>query len=131
MTGRSALSAIATCCVLAAPASAATITATDVVSPSGLIRCWAVVKSTELECTAPYIHRFGELDPYLAVRARGRAILGQRGDYPGYGHKPRTLRYGDTWKRPGIRCAMRTTGITCRNRDRHGFHIQRGKVYRF
>jgi hypothetical protein len=115
----------------ATQAGAATVTATDVISPSGLIRCWAVIKSTEIECGAPYIHRFGELDPYLAVRARGHSILSERGDYPGYGHKPRTLRYGDTWARPGIRCAMATTGITCRNRDAHGFHIQRGHVYRF
>ena len=129
-TARTLLAAgLAAAC--AAPASAATVTATDIVSPSGQIRCWAVIKSTEIECGAPYVHRFGDLDPYLAVRAHGHAILSQRGDYPGYGNKPRTLQYGDTWKRPGIRCAMRTTGITCRNKDGHGFHMQRGHVYRF
>ena len=115
----------------AGPARAAVSTATDIRSPSGLISCWAVIHSSEIECSAPYVHRFGDLDSYLAVRPRGHSELGERGDYPGYGHKPRTLQYGDTWKRPGIRCAMRTTGLTCRNRDGHGFHLQRGNVYRF
>jgi hypothetical protein len=42
-----------------------------------------------------------------------------------------TLRYGDTWKRPGIRCTMRTTGLRCRNLDGHGFRLAKGAVRRF
>lgn len=116
---------------LAAPAAAATITATDIRSPSGLISCWAVIHSSEIECSAPYLQRIGELDPFLALSPRGKARYSERGDYPGYGHKPVTVHYGDAWKRPGIRCSMQTSGLTCRNLSGHGFHMQRGHVYRF
>ena len=122
-----------TACLLL-PASAAhakTITATDVRSPSGLITCWAVKEGTPgIECGAPYLPHT-ELDGYIALHRHGRATLGERGDYPGYGHARRTLRYGDTWKRPGIRCAMRTTGLRCRNLDGHGFRLAKGAVLRF
>ena len=82
------------------------------------------------ECGAPYLpHK--DLDGYIALHRHGRATLGERGDYPGYGHPRRTLRYGDTWKRPGIRCTMRTTGLWCRNLDGHGFRLAKGAVLRF
>lgn len=114
-----------------ADAPAATVTNENVVSPGKRISCWAVMRSTEIECTAPYLPDIGELDTYLALRPRGTARLSERGDFPGFATRPRTLRYGDTWKRPGIRCTLRRTALTCRNRDGHGFHIQRGDVRRF
>jgi hypothetical protein len=119
--------------LLAAPgaASARTVSFKNIVSPSKLISCYAVQHSSEIECMAPYLPDVGDLDSYLAIRPRGRAILSQRGDYPGYTSPRRTLRYGDTWARPGVRCAMRMDGLTCRNKDRHGFHIQKGHVRRF
>ena len=112
-------------------ASAKTVTAYNIVSPSKLISCWAVLQSTEIECTAPYLPDIGELDSYFALRPNGKARLSQRGDFPGHSTPRRTLRYGDTWVRPGIRCTMRTSGLTCRNRDSHGFHMQRGNTRRF
>jgi len=121
------LFALAACAV----ASAKTVTANNVVSPSKLISCWAVMNSTEIECSAPYLPDIGEFDTYFAVRSRGKSRIAERSDFPGFSTPRRTLRYGDTWKRPGIRCTMRTTGLTCRNLDRHGFHIQKGKSYRF
>ena len=114
-----------------AVASAKTVSYNNIVSPSKLISCYAVMQSTKIECHAPYIKQIGELDTFLTVGPRGRARYGERGDYPGYTTPRRTLRYGDTWKRTGIRCTMRTTGLTCRNRDNHGFHIQKGNVRRF
>jgi hypothetical protein len=120
--------------VLAGPAgvaSARTVTAYNIVSPTKLISCWAVLQSTEIECSAPYLPDIGELDSYFALRPRGTAKLSERGDFPGHSTPQRTLRYGDTWARPGIRCTMRTSGLTCRNRDRHGFHMQKGKTRRF
>jgi hypothetical protein len=112
-------------------ASAKTVSYNNIVSPSKLISCWAVLQSTEIECTAPYLPDIGDLDSFFSLRPTGSAKLGERGDFPGHSTPRRTLRYGDTWKRTGIRCTMRTTGLTCRNRDGHGFHIQRGKTRRF
>ena len=123
-----ALLAVAGAC---GAASAATLTSENIVSPGKRISCWAVMRSTEIECTAPYLPDIGELDTYLAVRPRGAARMSERGDFPGFGTRPRTLRYGDVWKRPGIRCTMSRAALECRNRDEHGFHIERGQVRRF
>jgi Family of unknown function (DUF6636) len=112
-------------------ASAKTVRSENVVSPGKRISCWAVMRSTEIQCTAPYLPDIGELDTYLAVGAHGAARMSERGDFPGFNRPPRTLGYGDTWKRPGIRCTMSRTALTCRNRDGHGFHTQRGNVRRF
>jgi hypothetical protein len=114
-----------------APASAQTVRDHNVASPGAVIACWAVMESAEIECTAPYLPDVGALDTYLAVGPRGRASIAERGDFPGFATPQRTLRYGDMWKRPGVRCAMRRTGLTCRNRDGHGFRIQKGHVRRF
>jgi hypothetical protein len=35
------------------------------------------------------------------------------------------LRYGSSWKRHGIVCQSRTTGLWCHNPDRHGFRLSR------
>ena len=112
-------------------ASAATVSSENIVSPGKRISCWAVMRGTEIECTAPYLPDVGELDTYLAVRSRGAARMAERGDFPGFGTPARTLRYGDVWKRPGIRCTMSKTALECRNRDGHGFHVERGNVRRF
>jgi hypothetical protein len=123
-----AMLALAGSCAIA---SAKTVTTYNVVSPSKLISCWAVLQSTEINCTAPYLPDIGDLDSYFALRPTGKSALAQRGDFPGHSTPRRTLRYGDIWKRTGIACRMRTTGLTCRNRDNHGFHIQRGNTSRF
>jgi hypothetical protein len=67
---------------------------------------------------------------YFELRQRGRArrlcvsdsALGSR----------RILRYGQT-QRLGqrISCTSRTTGLTCRNRDGHGFTLSRERVRLF
>jgi hypothetical protein len=116
---------------LSATASAKTVTYKNIVGPNQQVSCFAVMGSTEIECSATFVPEIGELDTYHAIRARGRSILAERGDYPGYDAPRRTLHFGDTWKRPGIRCTMRRTGLTCRNLDDHGFHLERGHVRRF
>lgn len=135
ITVRSRLMVVAAIAAVAgsasAVASAKTVTSYNVVSPSKLISCWAVLQSTEINCSAPYLPDIGELDSYFALKPRGKARLSQRGDFPGHSTPRRTLRYGDTWKRPGIRCTMRRSGLTCRNLDNHGFHIARGDTRRF
>lgn len=115
----------------AVAAAAKTVTSYNVVSPSKLIACSAVLQSTEIECTAPYLPDIGDLDSYYALRPHGTAVLSQRGDFPGHSTPQRTLHYGDTWKRAGISCTMRTAGLTCQNLDGHGFHIQKGNTPRF
>lgn len=116
-----------------AAAEARTVTYKRIVSPSKQISCHAVIPIAGggIECTAAYLPDIGELDTYLALRRHGKAILSERGDYSGYTTPRHTLRYGDVWKRPGIRCTMKISGLTCRNLDRRGFHIARGDVRRF
>ena len=116
---------------LAATASAKTVTYKNIVGPNKQLSCWAVIGSTEIECSAPFVPEIGELDTYLAVRARGKSKLSERGDFPGYAAPRRTLHFGDVWQRPGVRCKLRANGLTCRNLDDHGFHLQKGHVRRF
>lgn len=119
--------------VLAAPAAADTVHYRNFKSPSGMIRCISLkYDGRGVECGAPYIKEIGELDTYYGLEPHGKAVVGERGDYPGYEHaQERTLHYGDTYGRHGIRCAMRESGLTCRNKDRHGFHLAKGDVRRF
>ncbi len=119
--------------VATAAASARTVTYKRIVSPSKQIRCHAVIPlgGGGIECSATYLPRIGELDPYFHLKRRGRTIYSQRGDYTGYTVQARTLHYGDVWKRPGIRCTMRPSGLTCRNLDKRGFRLARGAIARF
>ncbi|HVP03747.1 MAG TPA: hypothetical protein VMT10_14345 [Solirubrobacteraceae bacterium] len=101
-------------------------------SPSRLISCIALkYEGPGIECSAPYLPRKYELDPYYELRPHGRTRAGERGDYPGYSVPNRILHYGDVWKRPGIRCSMARSGLTCHNLDGHGFHMARGALRRF
>jgi hypothetical protein len=133
MLRRSLILAGALTLAWAAAAPAAVVTYKNIVSPSKQIRCHAViaVAGGGIECTATYLPEIGELDTYLALRKHGKSILGERGDYTGYIAKTHTLRYGNTWKRPGIRCSMKSSGLTCHNLDNHGFTLARGAIRRF
>jgi len=133
MLRRSLGLAAAVVLVAAASADARVVTYKRIVSPSKQISCHAVIPIAGggIECSAIYLPDIGELDTFLALHKHGRSILGERGDYSGYSVKRHTLRYGDTWKRPGIRCSMATSGLTCHNLDKHGFHIARGDVRRY
>ncbi|HEU5213867.1 MAG TPA: DUF6636 domain-containing protein [Gaiellaceae bacterium] len=42
-----------------------------------------------------------------------------------YDRRAPTLAYGSTWSYGGITCTSRSTGLTCRNRDGHGFFLSR------
>ena len=118
---------------LSGPSSAAVVTYRNVTSPSKLISCLAMkYGGPGVECSAPYLPRKYDLDPYFELHPHGKTKTGERGDYVGYpGAKQHTLRYGDTWKRPGIRCSMAANGLTCHNLDGHGFHMQKGHLRRF
>ncbi len=43
----------------------------------------------------------------------------------------RVLRYGTSWRRGGLTCLSRPTGLRCTNRSRHGFFLSRSRSYRF
>jgi Family of unknown function (DUF6636) len=42
-----------------------------------------------------------------------------------YERRAPILAYGRTWSYGGISCTSRATGLTCRNRDGHGFFLSR------
>lgn len=130
---RTLLAATAALAVLAGPATAATVKYKRFVSPSGDISCYAVKFGGKgVECMATYLPEIGELDSYLGLEPRGKARYAERGDYPGFPKaRERTLAYGDSYKRKGVRCTMRESGLTCRNRDDHGFHLSRDDIRRF
>ena len=43
----------------------------------------------------------------------------------------KTLEYGSKWKRNGIVCTSKTTGLRCRNGKGHGFFLSRDKWRKF
>jgi hypothetical protein len=134
MIRRISLVALLVFACAAVPASAKIVHYKRFVSPSGMIRCYAVKYGGKgVECSAPYLppSKYGT-DPYYGLEPHGKAFLAERGDYPGYPNaKQRTLHYGDTYKRHGIRCTMRESGLTCRNKSGHGFHLAKGDIGRF
>jgi uncharacterized protein DUF6636 len=60
----------------------------------------------------------------LELAPTGRARPTCAGD-TAYDNRSPILGYGKTWKRGGLRCVSRTTGLTCRNRSGHGFVLSR------
>jgi hypothetical protein len=127
------LAAVLAALALAAPAQAKTVQAHSIVAVGDQISCWALLPAAGrgIECTAAFLPDLGELDPYLALSAHGRATEGERGDYPGYPGRPTRLRDGDRWTSKGVRCRLVGAGLTCRNRDGHGFVLRRGAIRRF
>jgi hypothetical protein len=69
-------------------------------------------------------------DRRVSLRSRGRATpvlcAGDPGPLlPQIEAKARVLGYGTSTTFGGITCTSRTSGLTCRNRDRHGFFLSR------
>ena len=63
-------------------------------------------------------------------RARSRYVSDNRGFRDPI--TKRVLRFGKTWRNSvlGYRCVSRRTGLTCRNRDGHGWWLGRFRGYR-
>ncbi|MGZ8695623.1 MAG: DUF6636 domain-containing protein [Gaiellaceae bacterium] len=55
---------------------------------------------------------------------RGRAGPTCAGDTV-YDPRAPVLAYGSTWTLAGLSCTSKQTGLTCRNRDGHGFFLSR------
>lgn len=132
VSARVAFAALASSLVFASSASSWAIK-----SPSGNITCGegdgAVV------CL---IHEQSFLEPRscdglwtmsASVRRRGRAKLntGCFGGVPVDTTGARTLRYGETATRRGVRCKSSKRGMRCTNADGHGFSLSRRRGYRF
>ena len=69
-------------------------------------------------------------DKRVSLRSRGPAVpvlcAGDPGPLlPQIERKARVLAYGTRTGFGGITCTSRATGLTCRNRDRHGFFLSR------
>jgi len=64
------------------------------------------------------------------LRARGRARLVCHGDTV-VNPSARVLAYGRIWRRGGIACTSRRTGLTCSNRQGHGWVLSRARQRRF
>jgi hypothetical protein len=114
--------------MLATPAvaTAKTTTVKVVTVKGGEITCYAVipVAGGGINCSATSLPDTGELDPYVGLKAHGKAVLSERGDYAGYAKAKRaTLKPGDRWRWRGITCTAADQAISCHNRDRHGFTI--------
>jgi hypothetical protein len=64
----------------------------------------------------------------IALQASGRVHVvtsaGDPGPFAGAGSAP-VLRYGRRWRGAGITCTSRFKGLTCLNRDGHGFFLAR------
>ena len=98
--------------------------------PSRNIGCTYVTSPIYLRCDIrsglkPTPHGKCELDwTGLAIRPTGRpgpTCAGDTALLP----NARVLRYGTTWRRGGIVCRSRRTGLRCSNRSGHGFTLAR------
>ena len=94
-------------------------------TPSGNIACNAGTNSGKklLACTLLTSGTPNKGNRVWAMFERGRVQVGfvkgdPATDYP-------KLAYGKAWTWHGIRCRSARTGLTCRNRSRHGFFLSR------
>jgi hypothetical protein len=121
--------------VLAAPATGApSLTTKTCRTPSKNIACAyypassmgrAVFRCDLLSGLQPRPTRHCEVDwTGASMGPRGKAGPTCAGDTV-YDRRAPTLAYGRTWSYGGILCTSRSTGLTCRNRDRHGFFLSR------
>ena len=110
-------------------------------TPSGNIVCgWSIAPSGDvsMECgiksglkppPRPVHCDAGDPnDKRLSLRETGRATPVTCAGDPGpflVEAKATVLVYGRTWARGGISCASEAAGLTCRNRDGHGFFLSR------
>jgi hypothetical protein len=138
---RATILAVAVSAALAMGASAATQGSGFFKTPSGKIVCgWGTggTPSAFIECGVlpnlkPPIPKSGSACQHLdyvgnrvGLSVTGRVQLlpcvGDAGPFGDPGHTV-YLRYGKTWSGGGISCKEATSGLTCRNRDGHGFFL--------
>ena len=135
--GSALLLACAAALVVVAPA-AATAVVVQFRTPSGNIGCifsaglaGDVVPTVRCDIRSrlrPEPHRPascpGDYGDSIQVTRRGRATLVCHGDTTLDPHA-RAIAYGHSWRRDGITCTSRVTGLTCANPAGHGFFLSR------
>jgi hypothetical protein len=110
-------------------------------TPSGKIVCqWSTggTPAASVECGVlptlkPPIPKSGVSCQHLdyvgnriSLSVTGKAeLVPCAGDAGPFGDPASTvyLHYGKTWSAPGLSCKETTSGLTCRNRDGHGFFV--------
>lgn len=115
-------------------------------TPSGNIICvYDIGTARFVECgirsglkPAVHPHRCLVGDPIhdrIDLLPSGRATVppcaGDPGPFLGYQQHARRLAYGRHWSGAGMRCTSAKRGLTCRNRDGHGFFLSRARWHRF
>jgi hypothetical protein len=103
-------------------------------SPSGNISC--ELQGTRLRCDMGTLGTTRPRRPASCIGDWGHAFVisrtGSRGgricvtDAVGGPGTP-TLAYGRTWRRGGLRCTVRTSGLRCVNGRGHGFSLRIGR----
>jgi hypothetical protein len=120
--------------VLVAPATAQALVTKTFRTPSKNIACAfypasitgrAVFRCDLLSGLKPEPKRHCDVDwTGASMGPSGKAGPTCAGDTV-YDRRAPVLGYGRTWSYGGVVCASRATGLTCRNRERHGFFLSR------
>ena len=126
--------AITVLAVLVAPAPAGALVTKTFRTPSKNIACAfypasitgrAVFRCDLLSGLKPKPKQHCDVDwTGASMGPRGKAGPTCAGDTV-YDRSAPILAYGRTWSYGGIVCTSRTSGLTCRNGDKHGFFLSR------
>jgi hypothetical protein len=72
------------------------------------------------DCNLDWGNRFG-------MSSTGKAQRSCHGDTIGRNPKNQVLEYGKTWRGEGFTCTSKSTGLTCKNKDGHGWTLSKSK----
>ena len=129
-TGGEAFAAGESTRVPSATDARATLHAKSFRSPSGHIRCsyTTTVDGPQLLCVVDTVKDSN--GAYGMMYADGPVDVGPVDDF-GVGRTRAVLHCDQQWSRGGMSCKMARSGITCRDRDGHGFKLSRKRQSTF
>lgn len=96
-------------------------------SPSALLECGVTTGlKPPLPKTGPDCEHLDYVGNRISLSVTGRAqpvpCAGDAGPFGDPAHSV-LLRYGKKWSAPGLTCSEAANGLTCRNRQGHGFFM--------
>ena len=96
-------------------------------SPSASVECGVTTGlHPPLPKTDPACKHLDYVGNRISLSVTGRAqpipCAGDAGPFADPAHSV-LLRYGKTWSAGGLTCSEKTSGLTCKNRDGHGFFM--------
>jgi hypothetical protein len=96
-------------------------------SPSALVECGVITGlKPKLPKTGAACKTLDYVGNRISLAVTGRAqpvpCAGDAGPFADPAHSV-LLRYGKTLSAPGLTCSEKTSGLTCKNRDGHGFFM--------